>query len=52
MFVADRAGREIQILEVASLSPIRSKVNLIRGLFLPFLISFLKLLFCRVLASV
>ena len=38
--------------EIAGSNPIRSKFLLIRGLFLFFILHFIKLLFCRVLASV
>ena len=49
--MAERAGCETPNIEVAGADPIHCKVLLIRGLF-PFLILLIKLLFCRVLASV
>ena len=44
MFVAERAGRETLIFEVVGSKPIRSKVLLVRDLFL-FLFCFIKLVF-------
>ena len=50
--MAERAGLESLILEVAGSKPTRRKVLLIRGLFLCFLIHFIKLFFFCVVASV
>ena len=50
--MAERAGCETPNLEVAGSNPIISKVILIQGLFLFFLISLYKAVFCRVFASV
>ena len=50
--MVERAGRETPILGVAGSKPIRSKVLLIRDLFLPFLLHFINLLLYCVSASV
>ena len=50
--MAESTGREIPIPGVAGSKPIRSKILLIRGLFLFFLISLYKADFSRVFACV
>ena len=47
----ERVGRETSILEVAGSKPKHNKVLLIRGFFYFFLFHFIKVLFCRVVAS-